>query len=338
MPLADAYARLRAMPGIGPWTAAEVARPGARRPRRGERRRLPPAEPRRVRAGRRAQGDRRADARAARAVPRPPRPRDPAARGERDPAGGARAADAAALDRGDLTRGRAAIAREHEARVLRRTRAPRAIGRGGRGSGAIDAGGVGVRAGGDLRRPSRPGSDPDGRGSNRRAAAKPRRATCAVRPERRDRDRDRIRLGVVAEGDVADAGPVADERPDAAARARRADVERDVVAVDAGADDDEGDRPVGLPVERVGRTGGRVAEAGDRDRQAAVGVGAVRRASRPRCASGGGRAGRRGGGDGSCRRSGRSVRSIEVCLRLRRDGRPAVSSWPQSCRWRFWWP
>ena len=25
MPLADAYARLRAMPGIGPWTAAEVA-------------------------------------------------------------------------------------------------------------------------------------------------------------------------------------------------------------------------------------------------------------------------------------------------------------------------
>ena len=146
------YARLRAMPGIGPWTAAEVARPGARRPGRGQRRRLPPAEPRGLRARRRAEGDRRADARAARAVPRPSRPGGPAPRGERDPARDARSADAAPLDRRDLAEyTKPGFAREPGLRGR--------IGRGGRGSGAIDAGGVDVSGRWeDLRRPSRVGA------------------------------------------------------------------------------------------------------------------------------------------------------------------------------------
>ncbi len=85
LPLDVAYARLTAVSGIGPWTAAEVGDPGARRPRRGERRRLQPAQPRDVRAGRRAARDRRPDAGTARAVPRAAGAGHPAARAERDP-------------------------------------------------------------------------------------------------------------------------------------------------------------------------------------------------------------------------------------------------------------
>ena len=54
LPLPEAYARLTAIPGIGPWTAAEVAVRALGRRGRGERRRLPPAEPGRLRPRRRA--------------------------------------------------------------------------------------------------------------------------------------------------------------------------------------------------------------------------------------------------------------------------------------------
>ena len=102
MPLPAAYARLRAMPGIGPWTAAEVAVRALGDPDAvsvGDFH-LPSLVAYAL-AGER-EGDRRADARAARAVPRPSRPRGPAPRGERDPARDARPADAAPLDRRDL--------------------------------------------------------------------------------------------------------------------------------------------------------------------------------------------------------------------------------------------
>ena len=52
LPFDEAQRRLTALPGLGPWTAAEVAHPGPRRSRRGERRRLPPQEPRLVGPGR----------------------------------------------------------------------------------------------------------------------------------------------------------------------------------------------------------------------------------------------------------------------------------------------
>ena len=86
LPLADAYARLTALPGIGPWTAAEVAIRALGDPDAvsvGDYH-LPSLVAYALAGERR--GDRRADARAARAVPRPSRPGDPAARGERDPA------------------------------------------------------------------------------------------------------------------------------------------------------------------------------------------------------------------------------------------------------------
>jgi endonuclease III len=71
---AKAYAELRAVPGIGPWTAAEV---GMRAFGCRERRRLPHPEHGRVGAGRRTARHRRADAGAAGAVPGSAGARDP---------------------------------------------------------------------------------------------------------------------------------------------------------------------------------------------------------------------------------------------------------------------
>ena len=115
MPLADAYARLRALPLVGPWTAAEVGPAGARRPGRGERRRLPPRRGGLLGPCARGARHRRADAGAPRALRRASRARDPAHRGGRDPRPAPRSPDGAALDRrilrarrGDAT-GRSAV-------------------------------------------------------------------------------------------------------------------------------------------------------------------------------------------------------------------------------------
>ena len=103
LPLPDAYARLRALPLVGPWTAAEVGPAGARRPDAvsvGDFHLVPRGL---LGAGRRGARHRRADAGAPGPVRGPPRARDPAHRGGRDPGAAPRAADGAAVDRGDLS-------------------------------------------------------------------------------------------------------------------------------------------------------------------------------------------------------------------------------------------
>ena len=73
----------RAVPGRRPVDGGHRGRRRPGRPRRRRRRRLPPPAPGLVRAGRRAAGHRRADGRAARAVPRPAGPGRAPARPER---------------------------------------------------------------------------------------------------------------------------------------------------------------------------------------------------------------------------------------------------------------
>ena len=88
-------ARLRAccaVPGDRPVDRGRGGDPRVRRCRRRQPRRLPPAVDGGVGAGRRAAGHRRTDAGAARALPRPARPRAPAARAVRRRAAAARAA------------------------------------------------------------------------------------------------------------------------------------------------------------------------------------------------------------------------------------------------------
>jgi hypothetical protein len=96
--------------------------------------------------------------------------------------------------------------------------------------------------------------------------------------ERRGCRNDRPRrddLGVVAEGDIANPAAIADAGAAAGSRDCRPNVEIDVAAVDTGANDDEGDRPVSLPVERLGDARCRRTEIADLDRQLSVGVAAV---------------------------------------------------------------
>ena len=102
MPLPDAYARLRALPLVGPVDGRGGRPAGARRPGRGERRRLPPRPGGLLGARARGARHRRADAGAPRAVRRASRARDPAHRGRRDPCPAPRSPDGAALDRRDL--------------------------------------------------------------------------------------------------------------------------------------------------------------------------------------------------------------------------------------------
>ena len=75
LPLDMAKERLGALPGVGPWTVAEVVAPGARRRRRRVGRRLPPAGHRVLGTRRRSSRRRRPDARAAGALPGTSRPR-----------------------------------------------------------------------------------------------------------------------------------------------------------------------------------------------------------------------------------------------------------------------
>ena len=82
---AEADRRLRSLPGIGPWTSAEIRQRAAGDPERGLRRRLPPAPGGRLDAGR-ADNRRRGHARAARPVRRAPPPGGPADRTGRPPA------------------------------------------------------------------------------------------------------------------------------------------------------------------------------------------------------------------------------------------------------------
>ena len=70
MPLPEAYARMTALPGIGPWTAAEVAVRALGDPDAVSVGDFHLPEPRGLRAGGRAAGRRRPDARAPRAVAR----------------------------------------------------------------------------------------------------------------------------------------------------------------------------------------------------------------------------------------------------------------------------
>ena len=99
----DAHRLLGSVVGVGPWTVNEVGPRRARGPGRGQRRRLPPAEHGRLRAGRRAARGRRPDARAARAVPRAAWPGRAAARDERPIGATPWAADAGPVDRGVVT-------------------------------------------------------------------------------------------------------------------------------------------------------------------------------------------------------------------------------------------
>lgn len=88
-----AEARLRTLPGIGVWTAAEIRQRAMRRFRRGLRRRLQPARPGGLGAGR-PEGRRRRDAGAPGAVRRAPVPGHPAAGIDRQASAAARAASA----------------------------------------------------------------------------------------------------------------------------------------------------------------------------------------------------------------------------------------------------
>ena len=242
-----AYARLTALPGIGPWTAAEVAAPRARRPRRGERRRLPPAERRRLRPGRRDPRDRRRMLELLEPWRGPAGPGDPAARAQRPPAAGFGPRLRSALDRRDLSR--------------------RPVARGGRALPALGEDRAPVPAGGRATGGRDPA--PTGRRSARtRTTGAPRAAGAArtasgPRPRAGQRRSRRRRSGSPSRR--------RSPRRDGPNRAR-ADLERHVLAVDAGPDDHEGDRSIGLPLERLGDAGDRRAETADLDGHGAVGV------------------------------------------------------------------
>ena len=93
--VAEAHRRLRALPGVGVWTAAEVAQRALGDPDSVSLRRLPRGQGHRLGPDR-DPGRRRRARRAARALPRPPLPRAAPARSRGSPPTAARAADGAA--------------------------------------------------------------------------------------------------------------------------------------------------------------------------------------------------------------------------------------------------
>ncbi len=72
-----------------------------------------------------------------------------------------------------------------------------------------------------------------------------------------------------------DPAAVADRRAAADATTARPDLERNVLAIDAGQDDHEGDRAVGFPLERVRHAGDRRAQAADLDGDGPIGPEAI---------------------------------------------------------------
>ena len=99
LPHAEALARLRAIPGVGAWTAAETARAAFGDPDAREPGRLPPAAPGGLGARRRATGRRRSHARAAGALPRPAGPRGAPPGALRHPTSALRPAHAGSIHR-----------------------------------------------------------------------------------------------------------------------------------------------------------------------------------------------------------------------------------------------
>ena len=113
----EVLARLQSVPGIGPWTAAEASQRAHGDPDSVECRRLPPAGDRGLGVDRQA-GRRRRDARAARAVARPPATGDAPDRRERLPPAAVRSADDHPGPPRALTAGAATHPSAHRANVL----------------------------------------------------------------------------------------------------------------------------------------------------------------------------------------------------------------------------